>query len=219
MERKRIVIALSVVISAFFLSINIQPVHAEFVPPKVEMAMIQEYSNPPKKTFTMQPIPISVTNVMNFVEKSKNRQPRQLLKYVYPTYSDSRLNSVTANLEQSNSFLLNQGYKTKIVNGVLDTDKLKEEISNNRPVIAFLTANGDYWIEQETAVIIWGYQKITLPGRPSQIVYMYNSIIHGNGAISSGVENDIPLLSNEGFIDPSADVTYSWISTLYGFSK
>lgn len=192
---------------------------AEFVPPEVEVAVINEYSNEPTKTFTMQPTPLTVTNTLNFVEKSATRKPKQLLKYVYPTYSDARLNSVTANLEQSNNFLLNQGYKTKIANGVLDNNLIQEELLNNRPVIAYLNANGSYWIEQETAITIFGFQKITFQGRPPQIIYMYNSVIHGNGSIYGGGENEIPLLLNESYIDPSANVTFRWVSTLYGFKK
>lgn len=219
MKNKKLLIPLFIFTITLFININIQSVSADFVPPEVEVSIINEYSSSSSKTFTMQPTPLSVTNVLNFVEKSTSRQPKQLLKYVYPTYSDTQLNSVTANLEQSNKYLLSQGYKTKIVNGVLDTSFLKEELSNNRPVIAFLTANGNYWIEQETAVIIFGYQKITFPGRPPQILYMYKSLIHGNGVVFSGGENEIQLLLNESSIDPSANVTFKWVSTLYGFNK
>jgi hypothetical protein len=192
---------------------------ADFVPPEVETIILPEYNEPFKKVFTMQPTPLSITNVLNFVEKSASRQPKQLLKYVYPTYSDAQLNSVTANLEQSNKFLNNQGYKTKISVGQLDISLLKTSLSNRRPVIAYLTANGNYWIEQETSIIIYGYQKITFSGRPSQIVYMYHSVNHGNGAIYSGNEDSISLLINESQTDPSANVTFKWVSTLYGFSK
>lgn len=112
-----------------------------------------------------------------------------------------------------------QGYKTKISAGQLDLSLLKEELSNHRPVIAYLSANGDYWIEQESSIIIYGYQKVTFPGRPAQMVYMYQSVNHGNGAIYGGTENAVPLLIKESQVDPSANVTYSWISTLYGFIK
>ncbi|MBO0470291.1 hypothetical protein JZO66_07020 [Enterococcus sp. DIV0242_7C1] len=192
---------------------------ADFVPPEIETVMIPEYNQPLKQVFTLQPTPLSVVNVLNFVEGSTTRQASQLLKYVYPKYSDAQLKSVTANLEQSNSFLNSQGYKTKINPGQLDMSLLKEELSNRRPVIAYLSANGDYWIEQESSIIIYGYQKVTFPGRPSQVVYMYQSVNHGNGAIYGGNENTIPLLIKESQIDPSANVTYSWISTLYGFTK
>lgn len=192
---------------------------ADFVAPEVETIIIPEYNQPFNKVFTMQPTPLSVVNVLNFVEASTNRQINQLLKYVYPKYSDAQLKSVTADLEQSNSFLTNQGYKTKISAGKLDISILKEELSNRRPVIAYLSANGDYWIEQETSIIIYGYQKVTFPGRPSQVVYMYRSVNHGNGAIYSGGEDAIPLLLKESQIDPSANITYSWVSTLFGFTK
>lgn len=107
----------------------------------------------------MQATPESVIEALNFVEKSTDRKVNHLLKYVYPYYTESQLKSVTANLEQANEFLHSQNYNTKIVNGSLDTNLLKVELSNKRPVIAFLTANGDYWIEQETAVLVYGYQK------------------------------------------------------------
>ncbi|MGX7244503.1 hypothetical protein ACWOC1_06605 [Enterococcus quebecensis] len=194
-------------------------VHADFVPPEVETAVIPEYNKPFKPVFTMQPTPLSVVNVLNFVEGSTNRQINQLLKYVYPKYSDAQLKSVTANLEQSNKFLNNQGYKTKISADQLNLSLLKEELSNRRPVIAYLSANGDYWIEQETSIIIYGYQKITFPGRPPQVVYMYQSVNHGNGAIYSGGESSIPLLLKESQTDPSANITFKWVSTLYGFNK
>ena len=203
----------------FITFFHTQTVQAEFVPPEVETVIINEYNNPFKKSLTIQPTPVSVVNVLNFVDKSQNRQTKQLLKYVYPTYSDAQLNAVTTDLEQSNKYVLNQGYKTKITTGPIDNGLLKEELSNNRPVIAFLTANGSYWIEQETAIIIYGYQKVTFPGRPAQIVYMYQSVIHGNGAIYSGAEKTIPLLSKESQIDPTANVTFNWDSTLYGFKK
>ena len=217
MKKKIVYFSLIFFIATCFFSSK--KANAEFVPPEVETVMINEYSKPSQKIFTMQSTPLSITNVLNFVEKSTTRQPKQLLKYVYPTYSDAQLNSVTADLNQSNKYLLSQGYKTQIANGLLDTNHLKEELSNNRPVIAFLIANGDYWIEQETSIIIWGYQKITFPGRPSQIVYMFSSINHGSGGIYSGGENEIPLLRNESYIDPSANVTFKWVSTLYGFKK
>lgn len=198
---------------------NSKTVQADFVPPEVETVVIPEYNQPFNKVFTMQPTPLSVVNVLNFVEGSTSRKPNQLLKYVYPNYSDAQLNSVTANLEQSNKFLNNQSYKTKISVGQLNLTLLKEELSNRRPVIAYLSANGDYWIEQETSIIIYGYQKITFPGRPSQVVYMYRSVNHGNGAIYSGGENAIPLLLKESQTDPTANITFKWVSTLYGFNK
>ncbi|MBM7689905.1 hypothetical protein BCR24_13515 [Enterococcus ureilyticus] len=219
MKRKKLVISLFLIISSLFLNINIQHVNADFVPPEVETVVIPEYNQPFNKVFTMQPTPLSVVNVLNFVEGSTSRKPNQLLKYIYPNYSDAQLKSVTANLEQSNKFLNNQSYKTKISAGQLNLTLLKEELSNRRPVIAYLSANGDYWIEQETSVIIYGYQKITFPGRPPQVVYMYRSVNHGNGAIYSGGENRIPLLLNESYVDPSAEVTFKWVSTLYGFNK
>lgn len=204
---------------SFFLIVNNKTVQADFVPPEVETVVIPEYNQPFNKVFTVQATPLSVVNVLNFVEGSTSRQVNQLLKYTYPSYSDSQLKSVTANLEQSNKFLTSQGYKTKISTGPLNMVALKEELSNRRPVIAYLSANGNYWIEQETAVIIYGYQKITFPNQPSRVVYMYRSLNHGNGAIYNGVENAIPLLLKESQIDPSANVTFKWDATLYGFHK
>ena len=204
---------------SFFLIANSKTVQADFVPPEVETVVIPEYNQPFNKVFTMQPTPLLVVNVLNFIEGSTSRQANQLLKYVYPNYNDAQLKSVTANLEQSNKFLNNQGYKTKISAGQLNLTLLKEELSNRRPVIAYLTANGDYWIEQESSVIIYGYQKITFPGRPPQVVYMYRSVNHGNGAIYNGGENAISLLLKESQTDPSANITFKWVSTLYGFNK
>jgi len=204
---------------SFSFLANNKTVEAEFVPPEVETVILPEYNEPFKPVFTMQPTPVSVVNVLNFIEGSTSRQANQLLKYVYPNYSDAQLKSVTANLEQSNKFLNNQGYKTKISAGQLNLTLLKEELSNRRPVIAYLSANGHYWIEQESSIIIYGYQKITFPGRPSQVLYMYRSVIHGNGAIYSGGENAIPLLLKESQTDPSANITFKWVSTLYGFNK
>lgn len=216
---KKHVIVSIFLLGSFFLAATSETVQADFVPPEVETIIIPEYSKPLQKVFTMQPTPLSVVNVLNFVEGAASRQPNQLLKYVYPNYSDVQLKSVTANLEQSNKFLNNQGYKTKISANKLDLSLLKEELSNRRPVIAYLSANGDYWIEQETAIIIYGYQKITFPGSPSLVLYMYQSVNHGAGAIYSGGENTIPLLLKESQTDPSAKITYSWVSTLYGFKK
>ena len=85
----------------------------------------------------MQATPESVIEALNFVEKSTDRKVNHLLKYVYPYYTESQLKSVTANLEQANEFLHSQNYNTKIVNGSLDTNLLKVELSNKRPVIAF----------------------------------------------------------------------------------
>lgn len=204
---------------SFSLLANSKTVQADFVPPEVETVVIPEYNQPFNKVFTIQPTPLSVVNVLNFVEGSTSRQVNQLLKYTYPSYSDAQLKSVTANLEQSNKFLTSQGYKTKISTGPLNMVSLKAELSNRRPVIAYLSANGNYWIEQETAVIIYGYQKITFPNQPSRVVYMYRSLNHGNGAIYNGGENAIQLLFKESQIDPSANVTFKWAATLYGFHK
>lgn len=218
--KRKLTVFISVILlfvtTAILTEVNVD---AAMEPPEIETITIQEFTEPYKKRFTMQSTPESVIEVLNFVEKSTDRQTNQLLKYVYPTYSDTQLKSVSANLEQTNKYLLNQNYKTKIVKGVLDIAQLKEELSKGRPVIAYLTANGDYWIEQETAVIIFGYQKIKFPNRPEMISYTYKSINHGKGAIYNGSENEIYLLLNEGIIDPSANVTFKWDSTLYGFNK
>lgn len=218
-KRKKLLFTILIFTASLFLNVGIQSANADFVPPDVEIAVINEYNSSFEKVFTMQPTPLSITKVLNFVENSTDIQPKQLLKYVYPSYNDAQLNSVTANLEQSNKYLISQGYKTKIIDSVLDTCYLKEEFSNNRPVIAFLNANGNYWIEQETAVVIYGYQKITYAGSSPNIIYFYSSVNHGSGAIFSGQENNIPLLQNESQIDPSANVTFKWVSTLYGFNK
>lgn len=201
------------------LSANLTKVYAEFTPPEVEVTMIQEYTSPHGTMFTMQPTPLSVVDALNFVEGTTNRKVNQLLKYVYPNYNDSQLMCVSADLEQSNKFLNSQGYKTKIVSGVLDYSTIKYELANKRPVIAYLVANGDYWIEQETSIIIFGIQKIKYVGQPENIIYMYRSLNHGDNALFSMQLNEIPLLQNESQIDPSANVTYSWASTLYGFTK
>lgn len=216
MSKKNIIFVTLFLCFCFMIPIKSQ---AAIEPPKVETIEIQDFSNSIKKGFTMQPTPKSVASILNFVDKTTNQSAKQLLKYTYPTYSEVQLNSVTANIDQSNKYMLSNGYKTKILNGVPDTDLLKEEFSNNRPILAYLNANGNYWIEQETSIIIYGYQKITFSGQKPMIIYKYTSVIHGNGAIYGGGENEIPLLLNESYIDPTANVTFKWVSTLYGFKK
>ncbi|MFD2388550.1 cysteine peptidase family C39 domain-containing protein [Enterococcus rivorum] len=207
------------IIFSLVLILSPEKANADFTPPEVENIIIQELSDSIKKGFTMQPTPKSIAYILNFIEKSNKRTPKELLKYVYPTYNDSQLNTVSANLEQSNNYLTSQKYQTKILKGYPDINLLKEELSNGRPVIAYLTANGNYWIEQETSIIIYGYQKITFPGRPPMILYMYQSVTHGKGAIYSGGESEIPLLLTESQTDPTANITFKWVSTLYGFNK
>lgn len=89
---------------SFPLFMRSETVEADFVPPEIETVMIPEYNQPLKQVFTLQPTPLSVVNVLNFVEGSTTRQASELLKYIYPKYTDAQLKSVTANLEQSNSF-------------------------------------------------------------------------------------------------------------------
>ncbi|WP_445450968.1 hypothetical protein [Enterococcus faecalis] len=84
-------------------------------------------------------------------------------------------------------------------------------------MIAFLTANGNYWIEQETAVLVYGYQKILFPNQPSRIIYKI--LHHVKGFVNDASKNEIFLLMNESLIDPSANVTSMWNKTLYGFYK
>lgn len=216
MSKKNIVFVIMFLCFCFMVPIRSQ---AAIAPPEVETIVIPGFSDSIKKGFTMQPTPKSVASILNFVDKTTNQSAKQLLKYTYPTYSEVQLNSVTANIDQSNKYTLSKGYKTKILNGVPSVDLLKEEFSNNRPILAYLNANGSYWIEQETSIILYGYQKITFSGQKPMILYMYSSVIHGNGVIYSGGENEIPLLLNESYIDPTANVTFKWVSTLYGFKK
>ena len=49
------------------------------------------------------------------------------------------------------------------------------------------------------------------------IMYMYKSLNHGKGFINDATKNEIFLLMNESTIDPSANVTFKWDKTLYGF--
>lgn len=218
--KNKMFISLSCIISFLFIfDTKASADSNQPIAPEVETTIIQEFNEPYQKKFTMQATPESVIEALNFVEKSTDRKVNHLLKYVYPYYTESQLKSVTANLEQANEFLHSQNYNTKIVNGSLDTNLLKVELSNKRPVIAFLTANGDYWIEQETAVLVYGYQKISVPNQPSMIMYMYKSLNHGKGFINDATKNEIFLLMNESTIDPSANVTFKWDKTLYGFYK
>ncbi len=210
---------LLIIVISFFVFMKNDTVQADFVPPEVETIIIDQYKKPTNKTFTMQPTPLSVVDVLNFVEQTSTRQVNQLLRYLYPMYNDRQLKSVTANLDQSNQFLVSQGYKTQITEGIISPEILKEELTNGRPVIAYLSANGDYWIEQETSIIIYGYQKVTFPNQNSQVLYMFKSVNHSDGAIYGGMENGIPLLLKESTIDPSANVTFKWDKTLYGFYK
>lgn len=192
---------------------------ADFTPPEVEMSIIQDYTIPIEKVRTIQPAPLTTVNILNFVEKTKTRTTTDLLRTIYPSYSTAQLQNVTANLNQCATYTKSLGYKTKVTNGPLDYATLKNEIVNNRPVLGYLTANGNYWIEQETAIIIYGVQRIKYAGQPENLIYLYRSLNHGDNALFSGQLNNIQLLINESIIDPSANVTYSWTNTLHGFTK
>ena len=134
--KNKMFISLSCIISFIYFDTKASADSNQPIAPEVETTIIQEFNEPYQK-FTMQATPESVIEALNFVEKSTDRKVNHLLKYVYPYYTESQLKSVTANLEQANEFLHSQNYNTKIVNGSLDTNLLKVELSNKRPVIAF----------------------------------------------------------------------------------
>ncbi|PLS35258.1 hypothetical protein CYV26_07715 [Carnobacterium maltaromaticum] len=212
------VLALLLCIS-FSFSIKSEAAQAEFLPPTLETVMIPEYNEPTNKAHTIQPIPLSTVNILNFVEKSTKGTVNDLLKTVYPERTVEQLQSVTANLNQCAEYVKSQGYKVVTTSGVLDYALLKNELNHQRPVLAQLTANGNYWIEQETAVIIFGVQKFTFQDGRENILYMYRSLNHEDGGIYGGLEQSIPLLNKEALIDPASNVTYKWTGTLYGFTK
>lgn len=192
---------------------------ADVTPYEVEMSVIQEYTIPNEKIHTIQATPLSTINILNFIEKSNKRNVTDLLKTIYPDYSSSELQNVTANLDQCMNYSKNLGYNIKKIDRPLDYPTLKNEIINNRPVLAYLTANGNYWIEQESAVIIFAVQRVKQEGDFERITYFYRSLNHGDNVMISGQLNNIPFLAIENMLDPSAIVTFKWSATLYGFEK
>lgn len=191
-------------------------------PPTVITEVLPGFEGaPPKPVFSLQPVPLHTAEIVNMLNPSQPKKTGiDVLKFLHPTLSPAELANMTASFDQSLSYLRNQGIQYTKVNGFLDKDTILNEIRNGRPILAHLSVNTSYWLEPESAVIIYGIQIFNFEGYPPNIMYYARSLNHSDAPIISGFENRHDILISEKYIDPSIrDVYYTWDSTAYGFTK
>lgn len=190
-------------------------------PPTVITEVLPGYEIAPKPVFSVQPVPLHTAEIVNILNPSQPKKTGiDVLKFLHPTLPSAELANMTANFDQSLSYLRDQGIQYTKVNRFLDKDTILNEIRNGRPILAHLSANTSYWLEPESAVIIYGIQIFSFEGYPPNIMYFARSLNHSDAPIISGYENRHDILISEKYIDPSIrDVYYTWDSTAYGFTK
>ncbi|MFQ9627777.1 MAG: hypothetical protein ACLR1F_08575 [Enterococcus avium] len=190
-------------------------------PQGVTSEMLPWWTIEPKPVYSIQPVPLHTAEIVNTLNPSNPKKTGvDVLKFLHPTLSATELANMTAGFDESLTYLKNQGIKYTKVNKPLDKETVSNEIRNKRPVLAHLKANNSYWLEPESAVIIYGIQIYEFEGYPPNIMYYARSLNHSDSPIISGYENQHDLLIGEKRYDPSIrDIYYSWDSTAYGFTK
>lgn len=185
----------------------------------VTMAMIPEFQEKPAIELSIQPIPLHTANLINFIDKGNEVAAADVVKFSHPDFTTEEINNTPGTFDESLSYLKNQGLVFTKVAGIPDWKLIIDELNSKRPVLAHLKATSSYWLEPESAVIIWGIQVFEFEGQPTNVLYFARSLNHADNPIYSGMESDYDLLTNEKMQDPSLKVMYSWIDTAYGFKK
>ena len=188
-------------------------------PGGLTMAMISDLQEKPAIRQTIQPIPLHTAELLNFIDKEKQVSASDVIKFSYPGATPEEINNTQGTFNESLSFIKKQGYNFTHVTGVPDWKVIVDELNAKRPILIHLKANGSYWLEQDTAAIIWGIQVFEYEGQPTNVLYFIRSLNHADNPIYSGSENNYDLLTNEKMHDPTLQVTYSWADTVYGFTK
>lgn len=172
-------------------------------------------------TRTNQVLPLTTVTLLNFLLPNQPKTVNDLLKTVYAAESDNQLQNKTASMQQCVKYIESLGFKPKWESKALDVERVKEELKNKRPVIAYLKSNGNYWIEPYSAVIIYSVTTFKFPGDPiTHATYAARSVNHAGGSyIDSEKTSEIPLLQRESYIDPTLSSNYSWVGTVYNITK
>ena len=199
---------------------NISPVHADdFRQPIVES--LPEFQTKGKLTHTIQAIPLHVAAITNFI--FKNQPPvtsMDVMHSVYQNVQPSALANMTAGFDDSLTYFNHQSIKFTKVKGIPDYHIIVNELRAKRPLLMELKANVPYWLEPESALLLYGIQVFPLPDGTANILYICRSLNHIDQVTYSGAENNFNLLANEKEQDPTIqNVSYSWVATAYGFSK
>ncbi|MEQ7303377.1 hypothetical protein [Enterococcus avium] len=189
--------------------------------PSVVTEMIPGYDTKAPTTFTIQPVPLHTAEIVNRLNPSNPKKTGiDVLKFLHPTYSQGELSNMTATFDESLSYLTNQKVKFTKINKPLDSETILNELKQKRPVLVHLKATSNYWLEPESAVIIYGFQSYNFPGVPPMTMYLARSLNHQDNPIVVGSETNYDLLLSEKGRDPSIkNVFYKWDSTAYGFTK
>lgn len=227
MKNKKLFTLLILGMSIFSFSFFIpQSTSAEEKQADVEYGMIQELAglaNYPKQA-TYQVMPEIFTVAYNLVNPNDPINAQIILQDLYPNYTPERLQNVTADDKQLLEFTKKRTPNVKYKEGYLDIETIKTEITNHRPIVAFLTCNSNYWYEKQSAVLIWGYQVYPVTNSDGTTheatMLMTISMNHANPTMSTEIGWDkIKLLDTT--IDPEAttNATYTWTSSIYGFNK
>ncbi|MDN6355438.1 MAG: hypothetical protein L0J81_05205, partial [Lactiplantibacillus plantarum] len=133
----------------------------------------------------------------------------------------SELANMTADFDDSLTYFKHQSIKFTKVNGIPDYHIIVNELRAKRPLLIQLRANVPYWLEPESALLLYGVQVFPLPDGSANILYICRSLNHiDQVTYSGGGERNFNLLANEKGQDPTiGNITYSWVGTAYGFSK
>lgn len=208
------------ILLSMFVGVVMSASPASAQEPKIEEVHIDGlFSN--KYELTNQVIPLTSVTLLNFLEPKQSKSVNDLLKAVYPNEKENQLQNKTASMKQCFTYFESLGYKPKWENKPLTANKIKEEIKNKRPVIAYLTSNGNYWPEPQSAVIIYSVTTLEFPGDPVvHATYAARSVNHVGGTyLDSENTTNIPLLQKESIIDPTLSTNYSWTGTVYNITK
>lgn len=185
----------------------------------VMMAVIPEFQEKPVINVSIQPIPLHTAELLNYFYRDEKVTAFDIIKYFHPNFTTEEINNTAGTFDESLSYITSKGLKYNKVSGFPTWKIIFDELNAQRPVLVHLKANSSYWLEPETAVLIWGIQVFEFEGQPTNVIYFTRSLNHADNPIYSGSENNFDLLTNESLHDPTLQVRYSWVSTVYGFQK